>query len=50
MLWPDPDKPEPKKIKFRKFQVSYKLEASPQLEWWNAGILEKWVLGYCNIG
>ncbi len=27
-----------------------KLGASPQLEWWNAGILEKWVLGYCNIG
>jgi hypothetical protein len=20
------------------------------LEWWNAGILEEWVLGYCNIG
>jgi hypothetical protein len=20
------------------------------LEWWNAGILEKWVLGNCNIG
>jgi hypothetical protein len=28
----------------------YKLGASPQLEWWNAGILEKWVLGYCKIG
>jgi hypothetical protein len=39
-----------------------KLRASPQsvlrssataegrLEWWNAGILEKWGLGYCNIG
>jgi hypothetical protein len=27
-----------------------KLGASPQLEWWNAGILEKWVLGNCNIG
>ncbi len=23
-----------------------KLGASPQLEWWNAGILEKWVLAY----
>jgi hypothetical protein len=22
----------------------------PQLEWWNAGILEEWVLGNCNIG
>ena len=21
-----------------------------QLEWWNAGILENWVLEYCNIG
>ncbi len=28
----------------------FKLGASPQLEWWNTGILEKWVLGYCNIG
>jgi hypothetical protein len=26
------------------------LGVSPQLEWWNVGILEKWVLGYCNIG
>ncbi len=22
------------------------LGASPQLEWWNAGIMEKWVLAY----
>jgi hypothetical protein len=22
-----------------------KLGASPQLEWWNSGILESWVLG-----
>jgi hypothetical protein len=27
-----------------------KLVASPQLEWWNAGILENWVLEYCSIG
>ncbi len=27
-----------------------KLGASPQLECWNAGILEKWVLEYCNVG
>lgn len=20
------------------------------MEWWNAGIMEKWVLGYCHIG
>jgi hypothetical protein len=20
------------------------------MEWWNVGILEKWVLGNCNIG
>jgi hypothetical protein len=30
--------------------LKYKLGALPQLEWWNAGILEKWVLGYCYIG
>jgi hypothetical protein len=28
----------------------YKLRASPQLECWNAGILEEWVLGYWTIG
>ena len=27
-----------------------KLGASPRLELWNAGILEKWVLGYWSIG
>jgi hypothetical protein len=30
--------------------VKSKLEASPELEWWNAGILEEWVLGFCDIG
>ena len=27
-----------------------KLGASFQLEWWNAGIMENWVLGYCGVG
>jgi hypothetical protein len=31
-------------------RLRYKLGASPQLECWNAGILEKWVLVYRNVG
>jgi hypothetical protein len=27
-----------------------KLGASPQLECWNDGILENWVLGYWSVG
>ena len=29
--------------------IVHNSRASPQLEWWNVGILEKWVLGYCDI-
>jgi hypothetical protein len=31
-------------IEGKRQQPVYKLGASPQLEWWNTGILEKWVL------
>ncbi len=27
----------------------FQLGATPQLEWWNAGIVEKWVPGYCLV-
>jgi len=34
----------------RFYSLYYKLGASSQLEFWNAGILEKWVLGYWTVG
>jgi hypothetical protein len=30
--------------------ATYKLGALPQLECWNAGILEEWILGYWSVG
>ena len=30
--------------------LSAQVRGSPQLECWNAGIVEKWVLGYWKVG